>query len=64
MQTTADGELSDCLWSEDRKEGLGFVIYANGDTYKGEFRMNKKDGFGTLFSVSTQELYIGNWSNN
>ena len=27
-------------------DGLGYIKYSDGSSYNGEFKMNKKDGFG------------------
>eukprot|EP00347_Sterkiella_histriomuscorum_P004159 403361531 len=59
-----NGDIQDCFWIDERKNGTGFIQYQNGDCFKGEFRDDKIDGFGTFFIQATLELYIGNWINN
>lgn len=43
---------------------MGFILYSNGNCFKGEFRDDKIDGFGTLYLAENNELYIGTWNNN
>jgi len=45
-----------------RWEGQGVRVFRDGKVYEGQFRRNKCDGAGTLFSRSGGELYKGSWS--
>ena len=47
--SSQNGDIYDCNWEDDKRNGLGFILYSNGDSFKGEFRDNKLDGFGTLY---------------
>ncbi len=38
---SASGDIYDCIWNDDRKSGVGFILYSNGDCFKGEFRDDK-----------------------
>lgn len=51
--TTKDCDVYDTNWEDDKKNGLGFILFKNGDVYKGEFREDKREGFGTLFIQET-----------
>lgn len=39
-------------------EGRGFLTYANGDTYEGNFKDNMKDGYGVL-KLTNHQSYQG-----
>lgn len=39
------------------------MIFANGDTYEGQWRVDEPNGVGTLFMKSTGELYNGGFVN-
>ena len=46
------------------KHGIGNFYYKkHGELYIGEWKMNKKEGFGKYF-YSQGEKYIGNWKDN
>jgi hypothetical protein len=41
------------------------MTYVSGNRYEGNWKHNKKDGFGTMFwTVNTNEKYYGQWKNN
>jgi hypothetical protein len=39
------------------------MSYANGDIYVGDWKLNKKDGFGIILS-KTKEIFEGEWKND
>jgi len=49
-------------FKNDKIEGLGYLTYANGDTYEGYYRDNKKDGRGKYISKAKDEISEGIWS--
>ena len=47
------------------KEGQGVMTYVSGNRYDGNWKHNKKDGFGTMYwTVNTNEKYYGMWKDN
>ena len=50
-------------WSKNMMNGLGEMIYNNGDTYKGEWKNNQMYGQGIMIYCSGG-YYYGEWSNN
>lgn len=46
------------------KEGVGRTLFPSGDMYCGEYKDNKRNGFGTYFWSSKGMLYTGRWRNN
>eukprot|EP00483_Globobulimina_turgida_P000005 UN00005 len=44
------------------KDGKAKVMYANGDTFEGEFMDGKKNGKGVYFWKDLQATYDGEWS--
>ena len=44
-------------------EGLGRMIYANGDIYKGEWNEGKRSGKGFWKSLKGDYSYEGDWKN-
>ena len=51
------------MWEENRKTGLGIILFTEaarkGDFYKGELQDDRIEGFGTYYTASAQELYVG-----
>lgn len=48
---------------EDKKEGVGFLHYPNGDYYYGEFINDKKEGVVRQYYKSDgDKIYEGEWS--
>ena len=41
-------------------DGTGKIIYSDGSSYNGSFKMNKKDGFG-IYSFQNGYKYEGFW---
>lgn len=37
------------------------MLYPSGNYYEGEWRLDKKDGFGTMNWLTTKEKYYGMW---
>jgi hypothetical protein len=46
-----------------KKHGEGEMIWANGDTFRGNFVKNERNGHGTLWFASGGE-YVGEWVDN
>ena len=59
--TLPNRNIEDAEWEQDKKERIGYILYRNGDVYKGEFKDNYKNGFGAFFSQSPGEFFLGNW---
>eukprot|EP00758_Cryptobia_borreli_P005406 Tbor_TRINITY_DN4870_c0_g1::TRINITY_DN4870_c0_g1_i1::g.1300::m.1300 len=49
---------------EHTKEGVGKTLFPNGDMYCGEYRSNKRHGYGTYYWASKGMLYTGKWKDN
>lgn len=41
--------------------GMGYELQANGNTYIGTFKDGVKQGYGTFYWFTNQEIYIGEW---
>jgi hypothetical protein len=48
---------------EGLKEGKGEYVGKNGVSYKGDYRGDKKDGFGTIFNHNNTIAYKGEFKN-
>ena len=46
------------------KSGQGKMTYTSGNFYEGEWRLNKRNGQGTMNWLSSNEKYTGNWEDN
>ena len=46
------------------KSGKGKMTYATGNYYEGQWRLNKRNGEGIMYWVTTNEKYTGNWEDN
>jgi len=42
------------MWVDNERSGQGTYIYANGDSYEGEWRKNQKHGDGVYTCASTK----------
>ena len=51
------------MWREGVREGHGKCYYYNEDLYVGDWKADKRHGFGELFTRK-QERYKGMWKNN
>lgn len=40
------------------------MTYPSGNFYEGNWKLDKKEGQGTMNWISTKEKYYGNWKNN
>jgi hypothetical protein len=49
------------FFKEDKIHGYGKLVYANGDTFVGNFEDNKKNGAGLYYNKAKEETYEGNW---
>jgi len=45
-----------------KKDGYGFKLFGNGDTYDGYFKMNLFNGFG-IYTYASSEVYLGHFQN-
>ena len=48
MFTGVGGYLYDGMYLNGLKHGRGFIRYTNGNSYNGEFRLDKMDGAGIM----------------
>lgn len=52
------------------RNGMGFILYKNGDAYAGDFSKNKIHGYGMFLTVNGIKgceeavAYVGNWVEN
>lgn len=46
------------------RHGKGTFIFSNKDTYVGEWRDNKREGYGIWTCAATGDIYEGNWEND
>lgn len=49
-------------WRAGKKHGEGHFQATNGDTHRGEYRNNRKNGLGTWISGTTGEKYVGEYN--
>ena len=48
-------------WDRDKKSGEGFLVFPDGSTYRGNFKNDIIDGFGTFHWDYKGHTYEGNW---
>lgn len=64
----SDGSIFyDGFWKNDKRDGSGYEINLNGNTYKGEWRMDEYHGKGSFKSPNYQydgKLFFINDNNN
>lgn len=46
------------------KHGHGKIVYASGNYYEGEWKFDKKSGFGEMRWLTSGEIYTGYWEEN
>src|SRR5690606_30923060 len=46
------------------KHGKGKMIYASGNYYEGDWKFDKKSGYGDMNWLTTNEVYKGFWEEN
>lgn len=49
-------------WKNSKKNGLGILVYTNGNYYFGEFQDDNFQGYGTIY-LKNGENYAGQWAN-
>ncbi|ESN93808.1 hypothetical protein HELRODRAFT_180459 [Helobdella robusta] len=49
-------------WVKDMKEGVGTLIYSNGDVYRGNWESGKKHGKGLYFFAVEKLLIASEWN--
>ena len=62
--TEEDGRVCKGKFLNGLRHGNGTESYPNNTYYDGEFKNNKKDGFGTLLSTDQSILHTGLWKND
>lgn len=40
------------------------MMYPNGNHFEGDWKFDKKDGYGQMNWNTTNEKYMGHWKNN
>jgi hypothetical protein len=47
------------------KQGHGSLLYAkHREVYKGEFKQNKREGFGTIYDELGNTIFVGKFKND
>ena len=54
-----DDGLNITISNQDEKNGLGFILYSNGDVYEGEFKDGKLNGYGIIKAITNNEIEEG-----
>ncbi|CAK59186.1 unnamed protein product (macronuclear) [Paramecium tetraurelia] len=49
---------------QGNKSGKGKMSYPSGNYYDGDFLMDKKEGYGVMFWLNSNEKYYGEWKDN
>lgn len=49
---------------DNRRDGFGRMMFANGDVYEGDWQYNKKNGKGLYYYYHVETVYDGNWIQN
>ncbi len=57
-----DGTLIEDNWHEDEIEGIGRMIFQNGDYYEGQFSKSKAHGYGLKVDVINGWRLEGYWN--
>lgn len=60
VQTLANGDRFEGAWKDDRKEGHGSYVAADGRTYVGDFKQDQFDGQGVM-TDGRGARYEGAW---
>ena len=50
------------MWKNNKIDGYGYIIWPDENSYEGEFKDDKKEGFG-LCKIG-KKVFMGMWSNN
>ena len=62
------GDIRIETFEDSKKEvfmdGKGILYYPDGDYYLGDFKKDKKEGFGMYYQNETKNYIIGQFSNN
>lgn len=59
-----DGSIYIGQFQNGLKSGQGKLVYPSGNTFVGEWKLNKKNGEGTMDWIDSGERYYGNWVND
>ena len=51
-------------WRDGLREGYGKMLYASGNSYEGEWLMDKKHGKGAMKWRKGEDVYIGDWESD
>jgi hypothetical protein len=61
MLKRANNDVYIGYFQDDQMVGKGFMKYAIGDSYEGEFLANEREGWGTYICAKTGAVYDGEW---
>ena len=51
-----DDGLNIKISNQDEENGLGFILYSDGDIYEGEFLDGKQNGYGIIKAITNNEI--------
>ena len=51
-----DDGLNIKISNQDEENGLGFILYSDGDIYEGEFKDGKLNGYGIIKAITNNEI--------
>ena len=54
-----DDGLNITIYNQDEENGLGFILYSDGDIYEGEFKDGKLNGYGIIKAITNNEIEEG-----
>ena len=57
-----DGRRYQGMWKNNKMDGYGFIVWPNDDIFEGEFKDDKKEGFG-IFQTE-KKVFMGIWNDN
>lgn len=55
------GQIYEGYWEKGKKHGHGVLKYASGNYYEGQFQNDKQNGQGTIYWITRNEKYTGEW---
>ena len=64
MLRTAKNLISEGNWIDNELEGIGKIIYPNGDIFTGVFKAGKREGPGRFFVKSNRDVIEAEWQND
>ena len=57
-----DGRRYLGMWKNNKMHGYGYIYWPNENVYKGEFKEDKKEGFGIC--KIKKKIFMGMWKDN